>query len=148
TLVGVLFGLGVAVLPLVVGVLFLRVQVINPPLLIFALVVTALVFAALGILFGSFAVQNLGQVMMPSTLVRWPLLFVSGIFIPLPTLPIWARVLSYISPLTYAHDALRHAVDGQGYHPVALSVLLLPAWIVLFLALAVRMQNRARRYGV
>jgi len=147
TLVGVLFALGVSVLPLVGGVAFLGVRVAHPIALIVTMMLAALTFSSLGIFFGSFAVKNLGQVMMPSTMVRWPLLFVSGIFVPLSALPVWARLVSYVSPLTYAYDALRHAVTGQAYHPVPVSVLLLPVWFALFLAIAVRMQRRARKYG-
>jgi ABC-2 type transport system permease protein len=50
-----------------------------------------------------------GNIMMPSTLVRWPLMFLSGIFIPLVEMAAWAWGLAYPSPLTYAQDLMNHA---------------------------------------
>jgi len=39
--------------------------------------------------------------MMPSTLLCWPLMFISGVFVPLEEMSPWVRAVSYISPLTY-----------------------------------------------
>ena len=59
--------------------------------------------------------------MMPSTLVRWPLLFISGIFIPLGEMAPWTRALAYLSPLTVV--------------------------LLVFLVLAARMHRRSRALG-
>ena len=68
-----------------------------------------LAFAAFGIAFASIPTRSVGNIMMPSTLVRWPLMFLSGIFIPLVEMAAWAWVLAYLSPLTYAQDLMNHA---------------------------------------
>ncbi|MGQ9629948.1 MAG: ABC transporter permease [bacterium] len=76
--------------------------------------------------FVSGSAQSPGQVMMPSTLLRWPLLFVSGISIPLREMSFWARALSYASPLTYAQDLMNHAVLGEGAQSLGLDAAVLP----------------------
>jgi len=147
TLVGVVFAVGVALVPLIIGLAFFHIQIHNPALLGAAIVLAAMSFSALGIWFGSFPAKSVGTVMMPSTLIRWPLLFISGIFIPLGNLPGWLRGVSYISPLTYAHDAVKHAISGSGTQPVVLDMLMLPAFLLLFLFLAVRLYRRVRKLG-
>jgi ABC-2 type transport system permease protein len=43
-------------------------------------------------------------------LVMMPLLFLSGAFFPLGTMPGWARVLADVNPLAYGVDLLRHCI--------------------------------------
>jgi len=147
TLVGVIFALGVAILPLIVGLAVFRVRVAHAPMLALTVILSALTFSAMGVLFGSFPAQSLGNVMMPASLIRWPLLFVSGLFIPLEALPVWARAISLLSPLTYSFDALSWSLQGYGKQPVVLDALMLPAAMALFLAAAVRLHQRTRRLG-
>ncbi len=48
-----------------------------------------------------------------SSLIRFPLIFISGIFVPLAALRGTARILSYISPLTYLVDIVGFALKGE-----------------------------------
>jgi len=146
-LVGVLFAVSVTLVPLIIGLTIFHIEIQNPILLLAAIILSAMSFSALGIWFGSFPARSVGAVMMPSTLLRWPLLFVSGIFIPLERMPVWARTIARISPLTYAHDAVTHAINGSGYQSATLDMLLLPVFMILFLFLAVRLYRRVRRLG-
>ena len=84
---------------------------------------------------------------MPSTLLRWPLLFISGIFIPLEQMGPWARAVSYLSPLTYAQDMIHHAVLGTGVQSIALDVSILALLLILFLGMALKLQRRIRTLG-
>jgi len=147
TLVGVVFAMSVALIPLIIGLAVFHLEVQNPVLLGGAIILSAMSFSALGVWFGSFPARSVGTVMMPSTLLRWPLLFVSGIFIPLARMPVWARIVSYLSPLTYAHDAIKHAVSGSGSQPAVLDMMALPAFLILFLFLAVQLYRRVRKLG-
>ena len=113
SLVGVLFGLVVSLLPLVIGLTVFQVSVASPVLLPISIALSAIVFAALGTLFASGSAQMPCQVLIPTMLLRWPLLFVSGVFIPLDQMAPWMRALSYLSPLTYAQDLLNHAIIGS-----------------------------------
>ncbi len=84
---------------------------------------------------------------MPSLLLRWGLLFVSGVFIPLGEMAPVARALAYLSPLTYAQDLMNHAVQGMGLLNPWLDLAALLLMGVLFLLPSVKMHQRSRRLG-
>ena len=147
TLVGALFAIVVSLVPLLVAVLALHVTVSSVGLLLAGVVLASLAFSAFGLLFASIPTQNVGNIMMPATLIRWPLLFISGIFVPLAEMAPWARALAYLSPLTYAQDVLNHAVLGAGYLPVWLDVALLPVLLVGLLIPAARLHHRSKVLG-
>lgn len=147
TLAGVVFGLGVALLALLAG-LVLGTKIADPLSLVAGLLLSAGAFASLGVLFSTLPGQNVGSVMMPATLIRWPLLFVSGVFIPLTALAWWGKALAYLSPLTYANDIIQQALGGTGYLTPALdAAALLMFWIVFLLA-GLRLHEVGRQRGL
>jgi len=147
TLVGAFFAFVASAVPLLIGVLFLDVTIAHVGFLLGGLLLASLAFSAFGMVFGSIPVQSVGNIMMPSTLIRWPLLFISGIFIPLGEMSPWARILSYISPLTYAQDVINIAVSGTGYLDPWLDLALLMVLIVVFLVPAALLHHRSRVLG-
>ena len=75
-------------------------------------------FASLGTLLASPATDTPSNIMMYSNLVRLPLIFVSGIFIPLSQLGSWAWT-NELSPLTYLVDLFHAAMTGDAvFSPV------------------------------
>jgi len=147
SLVGACFALAASLVPLAAGLAFFRVGIADPLLLLVSVILSAGVFSTLGILSASGSTQSPGQVMMPSTLLRWPLLFISGIFIPLEQMAPWVRAVSYLSPLTYAQDLLNHAMLGRGAQSLLLDLVVLPCLMVLFLVPALKLHDRSRRLG-
>jgi ABC-2 type transport system permease protein len=147
TLVGAFFATLVSLVPLLVGVVALGVSVAEVPLLVVGVPLASLAFSAFGLVFASIPTRSVGNIMMPSTLVRWPLMFISGIFVPLEEMAGWARALAYVSPLTYAQDLMNHAVLGQGFLNPWLDLALLPVLLVVFLIPAARLHQRARVLG-
>jgi ABC-2 type transport system permease protein len=146
-LVGTFFAVLVSVVPLLVGVFWLRVPIADVGLLVVGLPLSSLAFSAFGLLFASLPARSVGSIMMPSTLIRWPLLFISGVFVPLAEMAPWARVLSYLSPLTYTQDLMNHAVPDLGYLSPWLDLALLPLLTLGFLAVAARLHHRSRVVG-
>lgn len=150
TLVGAFFATMVSLVPLVVGLLFLQVTVADAGLLAICVVLASLAFSAFGLVFGSMPTSSataVGSIMMPSTLVRWPLLFISGVFVPLTEMAPAAQMAAYLSPLTYAQDLMNHAVLGDGYLNRWLDLALLVVLLATFLLLAAWMHRRSRRLG-
>ena len=145
--VGAFFAIGVSVFALLVGVVIFGATVAQPCLLAGGVLLGSFSFSALGLIFGSIPTRNPGDVQMPSTLLRWGLLFISGVFIPLEEMAPAARAVAYLSPLTYAQDLMNHAVLGMGLlNPwLDLTVLLLAG--VLFLVPSIRMHRRSRKLG-
>jgi ABC-2 type transport system permease protein len=147
TLVGTFFATAVSLVPLLVGLLALGATVADAALLSVAVPLASLAFSAFGLVFASIPTRSVGSIMMPSTLVRWPLMFISGIFVPLEEMAAWARVLAYLSPLTYAQDLMNHAVLGRGFLNPWLDLALLSVLTVVFLIPAARLHYRARVLG-
>ena len=146
-LVGTFFATLVSLVPLLVGSLALGATVADVALLSVGVPLASLAFSAFGLVFASIPTRSVGNIMMPSTLVRWPLMFISGIFVPLEEMAAWARMLAYLSPLTYAQDLMNHAILGRGFLNPWLDLALLPVLVIVFLIPAARLHHRARVLG-
>jgi ABC-2 type transport system permease protein len=145
--VGMLFAICVSLVALAVGIFAFQVVIAQPWLLVTGLLFGSFSFSTLGLVFGSIPTRNPGEVQMPSTLLRWGLLFISGVFIPLPEMGVAARAIAYLSPLTYVYDLMNQAIPGTGLISpwLGLSLLLLSG--VLFLVPSMWMHRRSRSLG-
>ncbi len=134
---GMVFGLATTVLVLVTALLFWNGRVTNWPLLVLAMILSAAAFSALGVLV-SVAVQEVFEAQTLANMFRFPMMFLSGVFVPLPSLPLGLRIVARALPLTYAVEAIQSAT-GIG-HPSAagLDMLVLAAFTAILFALAVR----------
>jgi ABC-2 type transport system permease protein len=79
---------------------------------------------------------------MVAAVVKFPVVFISGIFIPLDELPAWGQAVAYISPLTYFTDIARYSIQRRGHLPAALDLLVLLAFTALFLVVAMKLHRR------
>ncbi len=147
TAVGAFFAVVVASVSALIGVLVFGTAIVHPGLMIAGILIAAFTFSTLGLIFGSIPTRNPGDVQMPSTLLRWGLLFISGVFIPLSEMNPTARAIAYLSPLTYAQDLMNFAILGAGlFNPwLDLGVLLLTG--VLFLLPSIKLHQRSRVLG-
>jgi ABC-2 type transport system permease protein len=139
---GAVFGLIITGIVWVVSLVYLSLPLANSLVLVTAFLLGATAFAALGTVFASMATDVPSNVMMLSSLVRLPLIFVSGIFIPLSQLAGWEFVLTSLSPLTYLVDLFHAAVTNDAVYPPAADALVLLAMIAVFILLAKAIQDR------
>jgi ABC-2 type transport system permease protein len=130
TQTAVIIGIGVAVL---------GVEVIgNWALIVGFVVLGALAFTSIGYVIASFARTEEAANGMTS-IVQFPLMFLSGIFFPLEIMPEWLRGVATFMPLTYLGDALRQAmVGGTPFVPLGVDALVLAGWLVVTLAISAR----------
>jgi len=71
--------------------------------------------------------------------IVFPMMFLSGIFIPLGELPSGLQDAVHILPLTYLSDALHHVLnDGQGISAIYVDLLVLLAWTAASIAVAAK----------
>lgn len=147
TSVGVIFACAVSIVATVIGVIIFGVTIAQPLLLLLGLLLGTFCFSALGLIFGSVPTRNPGDVQMPSTLLRWGLLFVSGVFIPLEEMAPLARAIAYFSPLTYAQDLITQAVMGVGVINIWVDVIVLLLAGILFLLPSLYLHRRSRKLG-
>ena len=145
---GLVFGTCLSVVPVLLGLVFTDAYIVNVPLLIAGIVMGAASFASLGVLLAAPPSSSPSNIMLLSNLVRLPLLFVSGIFIPIGQMPVWARWIAPISPLSYANDLIRSSFGCSVIFPVWLSlVMLLFFTLGLFLA-SCKFHNMWRAKGL
>ena len=138
TIAGFIYGAGISVIPIIVGVIFFQSVITDFIALFMGIVLSALVFAAMGIMFASIPGQGPGQVMMPLNFVRIPLLFISGVFISISELPIWGQILSAFSPLTHSVELVRGGLGGENFFGPPVNVVILLLYLVVFLFVGIR----------
>lgn len=136
-----IFGVGVTAVPVTVG-LILGVGVIHPAVLVLGIFVAAVCFSFLGLLMSTIPTNAPSNVMMLSTLVKFPLVFISGIFIPLENMPYWGKVVASLSPLTYFTDLTRYSLQGSHHYPLTVDFAVLLLFTVLFFYLAVKLHKK------
>jgi ABC-2 type transport system permease protein len=122
--------------------LFLGVAVSSPVIFAVAIILAALCFAALGNVFSIPPTNLPATVNMIASVVKFPVVFISGVFIPLDQLPVWGQAIAYISPLTYFTDIARSSIQGQGHLPLVIDFLALLGFTALFLAVAMKLHQK------
>jgi ABC-2 type transport system permease protein len=147
TAVGIVYAVAVSALALVAGVTLFGASVVNAALLAGGILLGSFSFSALGLIFGSIPTHNPGDVQMPSTLLRWGLLFISGVFVPLAEMGALSRTVAYLSPLTYAQDLMNHGMLAAGVINVWIDMGTLLLTAVAFLIVAIWMHRRSRVLG-
>jgi ABC-2 type transport system permease protein len=138
TLAGIIYGAGISVIPVLVGVAFFGSQIVNIGAMIACFALSSLAFSALGIMFASIPGQTPGQVMMPLNFVRIPLLFISGVFTPIGELPTWMQAVSMLSPLTHTVELAKYASGAETFFGPVLNTAILGAYAAAFLFMGIR----------
>lgn len=116
---GAVFGFGISLLVWIVSTIFIQVPILNVGLFVLAFILGTLSCSTLGVLLASPASNSPPNVMIFSNLIRFPLIFISGIFIPLQQMEGLALTLAYYSPLTYLVDLFNAAMSGtSAFSPI------------------------------
>jgi ABC-2 type transport system permease protein len=147
-LAGALFGMLISTIIGVLGILLLGLAVTNVLLLIVLFVLGNMCFAALGVLLSSFGGRVPANIMMLAALVRFPLIFISGIFIPLSEMTEPGVYITYISPLTYLVDGLNASLGQAPFLGWAVDLLLLVLFTLAFLYGATKVLQRNMMKGL
>jgi len=147
-LAGSLFGLGITTIVWCAATLLIRLPLANPYLFVVTMLLGASTFAALGTLLSSPAMSNPSNVMLLSNLIRLPLIFISGVFVPLSQLGDWEWVLTSFSPLTYLVDLFNEAILGNAVYPALLDIAVLVIVILIFVACAKLIQQYNLTKGI
>ena len=99
-----LFGSALSLVPVALGLLLFGASVAHLAALAAGFLVSGACFAILGVLLSSPPTDKPSEIMMLSNLVRLPLIFFSGVFLPLDAMPAWGQWIASISPLTYCTE--------------------------------------------
>jgi ABC-2 type transport system permease protein len=108
---GMTFGLTVTLVVLTIALIVFGAEDVNWLLLALALLLSAAAFSALGA-FVSVAVKEVFEAQTLANFIRFPMMFLGGVFIPVASLPLGLRIVARLLPLTYSVEALRAALSG------------------------------------
>ena len=106
------------------------------------LVIGALCFVGFGIMLSArtSTQEDYAQISLPFSM---PMMFVSGVFYPIETMPWILQKLAYIFPLTYLNDAMRGIMlKGQTLGDVWFDLVVLLGFTLLFFIVGVKRFNR------
>jgi ABC-2 type transport system permease protein len=136
------FGVLVSALAAATSMLF-GVGIANLSLLFFGIILSTFCFASFSILLSAYPpTDNPATVMMLSSMIKFPLVFISGVFIPIEELPVWGRAIASISPLTYFTDLARYSIQGTSYYPITIDILALIGFTAASLFAAIKIHER------
>ncbi len=142
SLSGFLYSIGIAAVPFIAGLFIFATPVQNALPLIAGVLLTSFCFATMGTLFASYPTESPGDIMSMLNVVRLPLIFISGIFIPLSQVPEMARSRTYCSPLTYGNDLIQSAYSGTTHFDPAIDIAMLFVFILIFQFAANRLYKK------
>lgn len=122
-----------------IGMLLFQVPMLGNWLVLLGFVLLgAAMFIALGYVIAAFS-KNQESAAGISSILSFPLMFLSGLFIPIELMPDFLKPIVQIIPLTYLADALRQEmVASNPIHPIGLDAGVLAAWLVASAVVAVR----------
>jgi ABC-2 type transport system permease protein len=142
SLSGFLYSMCIALVPLVAGLLIFGTPVIIFAPLIAGIILTSFCFATMGTLFAAYPTESPGDIMSMLNLVRLPLIFISGVFIPIESIPSIGQVAAFFSPLTYGNDLIQAAYHGHTHFNPLLDVAMLCIFILFFQIFANQLYRR------
>jgi ABC-2 type transport system permease protein len=142
SLSGFLYSMCIALVPLVAGLLIFGTPVISFAPLIAGIILTSFCFATMGTLFAAYPTESPGDIMSMLNLVRLPLIFISGVFIPIESIPSIGQVAAFFSPLTYGNDLIQAAYHGHTHFNPLLDVAMLCIFILFFQIFANQLYKR------
>ncbi len=93
----------IVIIPLLLNIYFCSI------LLVAVLILSAFMFASFGV-FISFLIKDPTYTMMILNSIRFPMIFLCGIFIPVSSLPLPIQIVAFALPLTYSVEAVRYSI--------------------------------------
>jgi len=135
---GACFGVTVTIVFFLGLIILFPLHIENPLLFLLSVVISSFAFSSLGA-FVSVSVKQVFEAQTLANLFRFPMIFLSGVFIPVHSLPSIIKPVAYIMPLTYSIDSIKvsFGYEPQIMHPL-LSLIVLSAFTFVFLGLSVK----------
>jgi ABC-2 type transport system permease protein len=137
------FGILNAFVPVIFAAFFVNLGAINWGATLLAVLLIAITSTLLGLLIAVSAKQVFeAQTFSNFFFFRFPMLFLCGLFVPLSSLPVFLRPVSFLLPLTYGTDILNGAITGANPLSPMLCYGVLLAFAVGLFLICIRNINR------
>lgn len=137
----VVFGIFNALVPVALGFTFSCISGVSWSLAAASVLLMALASTYLSLLLAILATEVF-EVQTLSNFVRFPMIFLCGLFFPVSALPDCLQPVSYFLPMTYGVDILHHAMGGERLLPAELDITLLAGFCILLFVLSLRSINK------
>jgi ABC-2 type transport system permease protein len=120
----IIFGIINSFIPVLISVLYFKSPVINWYLLFTGVVLLSIVSTLLGLSIAVSA-REVFEAQTFSNFFRFPMIFLCGLFIPITTLPVYIRPLSYVLPITYGVDVLKYSISKANHLYIWFDIIIL-----------------------
>jgi ABC-2 type transport system permease protein len=74
--------------------------------------------------------------------IRFPMMFLGGVFVPVDSLPAGLQIVARVLPLTYAVEVIRIALTGFSFNSGLADLAVLAGFTAVLFVLAVRILGR------
>jgi len=112
TMAGAVMGVISALVLLIIGSLLYSVSFANIGFVLLIIVLASFSFTGIGTIISGLASEP-REAMMLSNLLRFPMMFLGGVFFDINTMPMPLPYIAKVLPLTYATEALRTVMNGD-----------------------------------
>ena len=126
---GVFRGLIVAILVFLIASFFLTIEMNHLPMTLFVVLLVSAVFSLAGFT-NAMVARNFDDIMLVPTFILTPLTYLGGVFYSIDMLPPFWQHISYLNPILYMVNALRHAMIGQEEVSMNLAMIIIITMLV------------------
>lgn len=113
TIASVMFGFTTAIIPISILALFIQGYTMKLFLLVPSITFAALAAGGIGMTLSAGA-EHVHDAMTPLNIIRIPMMFISGLFLPISKLPSLLQSIAYLMPLTYTVFSLKYTLLDIG----------------------------------
>jgi ABC-2 type transport system permease protein len=131
---GVLRGLIVAILVFLITSFFLTIELSHLPMTLLIVLLVSAIFSLAGFSNAMIA-RNFDDIMLVPTFILTPLTYLGGVFYSTNMLPVFWQKISYLNPILYMVNALRHAMIGQAEVSMNLAMIIICLMLVSLIVL-------------
>lgn len=142
TLSGLFFGVVIGNLVIIPLALVSGTSIGSPVMVFAAIALSSFVFSALGVLVSAYA-DWVPEAQMFSNLIRFPMTFLAGTFVPFELMPAQLQIVARFLPLTYSVEAIRIGIsEPTAFHTYFTDIFALALFSIILLFLAARILQR------
>ncbi|NLJ90933.1 MAG: ABC transporter permease [Clostridiales bacterium] len=120
----IIFGIFNSFVPVIFSSFFVGLSGISWARVLLAILLIAVTSTLMGLMIAVSA-KEVFEAQTFSNFFRFPMLFLCGLFVPISSLPVFLRPLSFVLPLTYGTDMLKGAINYNSTLPPILSTFIL-----------------------
>ena len=131
----------VGVIVLAIAMLFTRVRVPHPWVMLSTVLLGATIFSLAGFVNAVYA-RKFDDVTIIPTFVLTPLTYLGGVFYSVKLLPDWAQALTHANPIFYMVNAFRYGLLGTSDVPLLTAYALMAGFVVALAGFALFLLHR------